>query len=215
MRTKKTQVFIYIIISFTLILFPIATATSTPKVAVKSTIDSILSTLKDKNLSLPVNKEERRNKMRTLLRNRFDFEEMAKRSLARHWKKRTPEEKKEFISIFSELLIASYIGKIEAYTDEKITYDKEAVKGKGKYGIVKTTIVTKNVDIPVEYKVMLKGDKWWVYDVVIEGVSFISTYRSQYNKIIVKKSYAKLIQKMKYKLDEVNALLEKETSSKN
>ncbi len=205
MKTKKTPVFIYIITCYTLILFGTAAAVNVPKAAVKSTIDSILDTLRDKNLSLPANKEERRNKIRVLLGSRFDFEEMAKRSLARHWKKRTLEEKKEFISIFSELLEASYIGKIEAYTDEKITYDKEVIKGNGKYGIVSTTIVTKKVDIPIDYKVILKNSKWWVYDIVIEGVSFISTYRSQYNKIIVKESYAKLIQKMKNKLDEVNA----------
>ena len=66
--------------------------------------------------------------------------------------------------------------------------------------------MAKDVDIPIDYKVILKNDKWWVYDVVVEGVSFISTYRSQYNKVIVKESYAGLIQQMKTKLDEVNAM---------
>jgi phospholipid transport system substrate-binding protein len=207
MKTKKPPILIYIITCYTLILFGTAVAVNVPKAVVKLTIDSILDTLRDKSLSLPAKKEERRNKIRALLRGRFDFEEMAKRSLARHWKKRTLEEKKEFVSIFSELLEASYIGKIEAYTDEKITYDKEVIKGNGKYGIVSTTIVTKKVKILIDYKVMLKDSKWWVYDIVIEGVSFISTYRSQYNKIIVKESYAKLVQKMKNKLDEVNATL--------
>lgn len=212
----KTRIFISIITCYILILFlsAIATPLSTPTAAIKSTIDPILDTLKDKNLSIPAKKEARRNKIRSLIRDCFDFEEMAKRSLARHWEKRTPGEKKEFVSIFSDLLIDSYIGKIEAYTDEKITYDKEVVKEDGKYGMVKTTIVTKNVNIPVDYRVMLTDGKWWVYDVVIEEVSFISTYREQYNKIIMKDSYEKLIERMKNKLDEVNALLEKEPSSK-
>ncbi len=208
MMKRRTQIFIYIVACCTLILFGTVAAVNAPKAAIKLTINSILDTLKDKSLSLPAKREERRNKIRTLIMNRFDFEEMARRSLARHWKKRTPEEKKEFVSIFSELLKASYIGKIEAYTDEKITYDKEVIKGKGKYGVVGTTIVTKNIDIPVDYKVILKNNKWWVYDIVIEGVSFISTYRSQYNRVILRESYAKLVQKMKNKLDEVNALLE-------
>ncbi|HDK41322.1 MAG TPA: ABC transporter substrate-binding protein, partial [Nitrospirae bacterium] len=88
----------------------------------------------------------------------------------------------------------------------KITYDKEVVRKGGKYAVVSTMIVTENVDIPIDYKVMLKTDKWWVYDIVIEGVSFVSTYRNQYNKIIMKQSYAKLIQKMKSKLEEVRSL---------
>ncbi len=129
---------------------------------------------------------------------------MAKRSLARHWKKRSSEEKKEFVDIFSDLLERSYIGKIEGYTDEKVNYDKEVLKGKGKYGVVNTTIVTKDVNIPIFYKVRYKNNKWWIYDVVVEGVSFISTYRSQYNKVITRESYAKLIGKMKTKLNSVN-----------
>jgi phospholipid transport system substrate-binding protein len=206
MMKRRAQIFIYIIACCTLILFGTVAAVNAPKAAIKLTLNSILDTLKDKSLSLPAKKEERRNRIRTLIRDRFDFEEMAKRSLARHWKKRSPEEKKEFVSVFSELLEASYIAKIEAYTDEKITYDKEVFKGNGKYSVVNTTIVTKNVDIPIDYKLILKNNKWWIYDVVIEGVSFISTYRSQYNKIIVKESYAKLIQKMKNKLDEIKTL---------
>ncbi len=189
-----------IVVTFILSLFTAVTAVNAPTNAVKSTIDAVLETLKDKELSHPDKKQERRNRIRGFVRNRFDFEEMAKRSLARHWKKRTPEEKKEFVSIFSDLLEASYIGKIEAYTDEKVTYDKEVLKGNSKYGTVGTTIITKSVNIPIDYKVIFKDGKWWVYDVVVEGVSFVSTYRSQYNKIILKESYAQLIQKMKNKL---------------
>ncbi len=183
-----------------------ANATPAPTVAISETINSILDTLRDKELSQPSNKIERRDKIGTLIRDRFDFKEMSKRSLARHWKKISPDDQKQFVSIFADLLEASYIGKIEGYTDEKVTYDKETLKGKGKYGVVSTSIVTKSVNIPIDYKVKLKNDKWWVYDVVIEGVSFVSTYRSQYNKIIIKESFAKLIEKMKTKLDEVNAL---------
>lgn len=175
----------------------------------------IIDSLKDKNLSLPSNKEKRRTRIRALIRDRFDFEEMAKRSLATHWNQRTPREKEEFVSIFSELLEASYIGKIESYTNEKITYDKETIKEDNKYAAVNTSIVTPNVTIPIEYKVILKNNKWWVYDVVIESVSFISTYRSQYNKIITGESYAKLIQKMKDKLNEEEKKLgEKKTALK-
>ena len=205
MKLRKTL--LLIIVAIYSLSFPAAKAAAkTPADAIKYTVDSVLNVLKDKELSAPGKTEERRARISSLIRERFDFREMARRSLARHWKKRTPEEEKEFITIFSDLLEASYISKIEAYSDERVTFDKEVIKGKGKYGVVSTTIATKDVDIPIDYKVKFKNGKWWIYDVVVEGVSFISTYRSQYNKVIVKESFAKLIQRMKNKLNEVNAI---------
>lgn len=207
---RKRRITFLIIVACIVFCFSVAGASlpNTPSTAIKTTVDGVLDTLKDKNLSLPSNKEKRRSKIREMIKDRFDFEEMAKRSLATHWSQRTPKEKEEFVSIFSDLLIDSYIGKIESYTNEKITYNKENVKEDGKYASVDTSIITQNVTIPIEYKVMLKNNKWWVYDVVIEGVSFITTYRSQYNKIITGESYAKLIQKMKDKLNEEDKRLQ-------
>ncbi|MBI5055544.1 MAG: ABC transporter substrate-binding protein [Nitrospirae bacterium] len=203
----KTIKILLLVTAFSILSFRVPVmAVNTPAESVKSTVDAVIDTLKDKGLSAPDRKQERRARIKALINDRFDFEEMSRRSLARHWSERTAEEKKEFVSLFSELLRSSYIGKIESYTDEKITYDKETLKGDGKYAEVDTTIVTKNVSIPIEYRLMLKGDKWWVYDVVIEGVSFISTYRSQYNQIIVNESYNGLLRKMKSKLEEINIL---------
>lgn len=207
---RKRRITFLIIVAYMVFCFSVAGASlpNTPTTAIRATVDAVLDTLKDKNLSIPSNKEKRRNKIREMIKDRFDFEEMAKRSLATHWNQRTPKEKEEFVSIFSDLLMDSYIGKIESYTNEKITYNKENVKEDGKYASVDTSIITPNVTIPIEYKVMLKNNKWWVYDVVIEGVSFITTYRSQYNKIITGESYAKLIQKMKDKLNEEDKRLQ-------
>lgn len=204
---KIAKVFLLYFISLSILgICSQANAAPSPTVAVSETINSILDTLKDEELAQPSKKIERRKKIGRLIRDRFNFEEMSKRSLARHWRKITPDDQKQFVSIFSDLLEASYTGKIEKYTDEKVTYDKEKLKGKGKYAVVSTSILTKSVDIPIDYKLKLKNDKWWVYDVVIEGVSFVSTYRGQYNKIIIRESFAKLIEKMKTKLDKVNAL---------
>ncbi len=205
MRIRRALLLI-IVSAFTFSLFSVAIAAKTPTESMKSTVDGILHVMKDETLAVPAKKQERRDKMSALIRERFNFLEMSKRSLAKHWKKLTKEEKKEFVIIFSDLLEASYVGKIENYTDEKVTYDKEKIKGKGKYSVVNTTIVTKSVDIPIDYKLIFRKDKWWVYDIVIEGVSFISTYRSQYNKIIMKKSFPKLLENMRDKLKEVRAL---------
>ena len=205
MRTDKLFLIVFIVL-FSLNPMTLRAESNSPMGAIRLTVDSVLDVLKDKTLAAPDKKEARRSRLRSLIRERFDFKEMSKRTLARHWRERTPEEMEEFVRIFSDLLIDSYIGKIEAYTDEKVMYDKEEIKGKGKYGVVDTKIISKDVDIPIEYKVILKGDKWWVYDVIVEGVSFISTYRSQYDKVIVGDSYAKLLEKMKKKLDEINAM---------
>lgn len=202
----KKRILIQACLIATLIVFFSAfsiAAVETPKQAIQTTIDSILETLRDKTLAQPSNKTKRRTTIKDLIRDRFDFTEMAKRILATHWKDRSKEERNEFISVFSDLLMGSYIAKIETYTNEKVTYDKEILKGKGKYGMVKTQIITANVNIPIDYK-LIKKSKWVVYDVVIEGVSFVSTYRSQYNKIITGESYASLIKQMKQKLDKEN-----------
>jgi phospholipid transport system substrate-binding protein len=203
MKTVRRVVVTFVCVFFTFNAIPLSSAAISPLQEIQSTIDAVLDVLKDENLRLPANKEKRRAQIRSLISERFDFEEMAKRSLARHWKKRTSAEKKEFVNIFSELLEASYVGKIESYTSEKISYNKEVLKG-SKYAVVDTSVITKKVTIPIEYKVIRKNNKWRVYDVVIEGVSFISTYRSQYNTIIKKESYQSLIKSMKSKLDEVN-----------
>ncbi len=204
MRRNKIPILIFTIICLIFSAFSFSEAINTPTEDIKTTINSIIDVLKDKELSLSARTAERRSKIRALINERFDFKEMAKRSLGRHWNKRTPEEKKEFVSIFSDLLEASYIGKILAYTDEKIIYKKESIKGNGRYAVVNTTVMTEKVDIPIDYKVIFRGNGWMVYDVLIEGVSFISTYRSQYNQILKKESYAKLIQIMKNKLDKLD-----------
>lgn len=200
----RTVLLFVAMLTLVLLFAPVAARASGNSLTaeIKSSIDGILDILKDSNLSSPSNQEKRRVKMRELVRGRFDFEEMAKRSLARHWNDRTPEERKRFVALFSDLIEASYISKIESYSDEKITYDREELRG-DKYGSVSTTIISPKVDIPIEYKVIKKDGKWFVYDVVIEGVSFISTYRNQYNRTIVRESYAYLIQEMKGKVEEL------------
>ncbi len=203
---RKFLLIISAALIFTLCFSFNVSAEDSPKAALSTTIDSILALLRDKALSGPEKKDERREKIRALLNERFDFAEMGKRSLAKHWRKRTDDEKKEFVSIFSDLLEASYIGKIEKYTNEKVTYDSEKIKKK-KYGVVATSIVTEKVDIPIDYKLINKKGTWLVYDVTIEGVSFVSTYRSQYDGSITRDSYEKLVEQMKAKLEEVKATL--------
>lgn len=167
----------------------------------KTTIDKVLEVLRDKELKKPENSQKRRKQIRQAFQEKFNFEEMSKRSLAQHWAQRSQKEKEEFIPLFKDLLERSYIKKIEAYTDEQIVYSDE--KSDGEYSVVKTKIITaKNIEIPIDYR-LLKGEtQWSVYDVVIEGVSLINNYRTQFNKIIRSQSFDALLKRMKNKQEE-------------
>ena len=140
--------------------------------------------------------------MRKIIRARFDFAEMGKRSLARQWRKRSPEERKEFVDVFTVLLEDSYVSKIEAYTDEKIIYPVE--RKDDNYAEVKSKIVqASGRDIGIDYRLHKTPEGWRVYDVIIEGVSLVANYRSQFKRLIRKSSYEDLIARMKTKQDEV------------
>jgi phospholipid transport system substrate-binding protein len=154
--------------------------------------------LKDKELKKPEKEKIRRDKIREIVDRIFDFTEMSRRSLSVHWKKRTAEEQKEFVSLFSDLLEDTYIKKIERYSDEKIIYTGESVAGGN--AVVKTKVITKKeTDIPLDYKLMKEASKWRVYDVVIEGVSLVNNYRSQFNEILGSNPYGELVKRLKNK----------------
>jgi phospholipid transport system substrate-binding protein len=129
---------------------------------------------------------------------------MAKRSLGVHWKARSSSEQKEFVALFATLLENSYANKIESYENEKILYEKEIIDGD--YAEVKSRVVTaKRDEYSLNYRLLKKGSRWIVYDVVIEGVSLVSNYRSQFNKIIVNQGYGELVKKLATKSDEIAA----------
>jgi len=140
----------------------------------------------------------RRTAVRQAANRLFDFEETAKRALGPHWQQRTPAEHEEFVRLFSDLLEAAYVGKIDLYQGEKITYVGETVDGD--QATVKTRIVTKQGnEVPVDYRLLREKDGWRVYDVIIEGVSLVANYRTQFNKIIQTFSYDDLVKRMRAK----------------
>ena len=140
----------------------------------------------------------RRTAVRQAANRLFDFEETARRALGPHWQQRTPAEREEFVKLFSDLLEAAYVGKIDLYQGEKITYVGETVDGD--QATVKTRIVTKQGnEVPVDYRLSREKDRWRVYDVIIEGVSLVADYRTQFNKIIQTSSYDDLVKRMRAK----------------
>jgi len=174
-----------------------------PQDKVRETVDAVLAVLQDKSLQGPENTEKRREKMRQAVFQRFGFEEMSQRALGQHWQKRTPAEKKEFAILFGELLERSYINKIESYTGEqKVLYTKETIGTDG-YASVRTEIVVKrDTNVEVEYRLLRRDGNWQMYDVVIEGVSLVNNYRTQFNNIVNQESYDALIKKLKLKLEQ-------------
>jgi phospholipid transport system substrate-binding protein len=193
---------LFLLISFCLLIFASGAYAGEPTRQVKETVDKIIDILKDERLKKPEYTAERRKSIRRVVNEKFDFEEMAKRALGIHWRARTAEERKEFVPLFSDLLERSYINRIEGYTDEKIIYIGEKIEGE--YSDVDTKIITKrNVEIPIRYRLLKKNAKWDVYDVVIEGVSLISNYRNQFNRIIRSQSYEELVRRMKDKQEEL------------
>lgn len=176
-----------------------ALAASSPTEDVRSSVDAILVILQNGELDV----QQKRADISKIINKRFDFRAMSQRTLATNWKKTSDEEKKQFTALFSQLIESSYVGKIEAYTNEKVEYPGEKVKGKK--AVVETLILTSSADIPVNYKLYQKGDQWLVYDVIIEGVSLISNYRSSYQEIMKDEGFDGLLNKMQAKIDELSS----------
>jgi phospholipid transport system substrate-binding protein len=176
-------------------------AAGAPSDQLKTQIDRVLKTLDDPELKKEGRAKERRAAVRKIANDIFDFGETARRSLGRHWPPRTPAEREEFVELFADLLERSYISKVELYGGEKIQYLGDTIEGD--QAKVQTKLLTKGGnEIPIEYRMHKKGDRWLVYDVVIEGVSLIANYRTQFNKIIQTASYQELVKKMKAKQEE-------------
>lgn len=170
-----------------------------PTEVIRKTTDKIIAIVKDPALQGPEKKSERDKLIRAAAEEIFDKEEMSRRTLARHWRKRTPAEKNEFMELFEDLLEKTYIDRVEGYSGEKVLYEGERVEGK--YALVKVSIMTKQeTKISVLYRLKKKETGWLVYDLSIEGVSLINNYRTQFNSIIMKSSFNGLLKKLKEKV---------------
>jgi phospholipid transport system substrate-binding protein len=173
--------------------------------AINQSINQLLEVLKDPVLKKAENTDKRRSEILKVIRSRFDFSEMARRSLGANWKDLKDKDREEFVDLFTQLLKDAYIRKIEQYTDEKIIYKSEESLGPDQ-AEVRTIIVTSRGEIPINYRCMIMGKEWKVYDVVIEGVSLVSNYRSQFNQIIMKESLKGLMSKLRTKVKEAQTV---------
>ena len=174
---------------------------ATAQEQLKGAIERVVATLDDPAMKGAGRAAERRAAVRKIANDIFDFGEIARRSLGRYWQPLSEAQRSEFVGLFGDLLERSYISKIELYGGEKIVYSGERMEGD--LAVVSTKIITKNgTEVPVDYRLSRRGDSWRVYDVNIEGISLVSNYRTQFNKIIQTGGYNSLVERMKAKQTE-------------
>jgi len=175
---------------------PASADAGAPTDQLRSSVDQMVKVLDDPALKADSRAQDRRAAIRKEAQVVFDFGETAKRALGRHWQGLSEKDRQEFTGLFTDLIERAYISKIERYSGERIAYAGESVEGG--LATVRTRFVTKQgTEIPVDYRMQQRGDRWLVYDVMVEGVSLISNYRTQFDKIIQTSSYAELVRKMK------------------
>jgi len=173
-------------------------AALTPTETVKSRVDEALQSLSRTANPTAEASERRRADIRRAADTLFDFPDMSRRALGRHWTDRTPAEREEFTRLFTDLIARTYIGKIDRYAGESIAYVGERVDGEE--ASVRSQVVTaKGSQIPVEYRLHRVNDEWTAYDVLIENVSLVGTYRSQFDRIIKAESFANLLRRLREK----------------
>jgi len=173
-----------------------------PLEQIKTTVSNIIGVMQNQELSRPDRKEVRREKIMAYVSQRFDFEEISKQTLAANWRDLNPEQRKNFERLFSELLKNTYIGRVEAYSNEVVHFDKEIFDGDQRSKVmVYTKVVKNNQEIPINYKLMSKNGDWFVYDVMIEGVSLVRNYRTEFARILAQDQYPGLIKRLQEKID--------------
>ena len=166
-----------------------------PTAVVRATLDTVFHILDDQQLKAPGQLSHRRRLLEEVIAERFDYEEMSKRTLAAQWKPLSPSERQEFVQLFKAFLSEQYAARIEGYAGERVLYLSErTVDG---YAEVRTRLVSDKLDFPMDYRLTNKDGTWYAYDVIVDGVSLVMNYRSQFAKIIAESSFQDLMRRLK------------------
>ncbi len=172
-----------------------ATGVEAPTTAVRSTLDAVIHILEDKRLKAPDQLKHRRRLLENVIGERFDYEEMSKRTLAAHWKPLNQAERQEFVQLFKAFLSDRYAARIEGYSGEKISYLSERLSNG--YAEVRTRMVSAKLDVPMDYRLIARDGQWYAYDVIVDGVSLVMNYRSQFTHIIADSSFQELLRRLR------------------
>ena len=187
-----------------LVASAVAAPLSTPREIVQSAVGRVLVALqRADNDAMPTSatrrmdgRDQRRAEIRRVAADLFDFDEISRRVLSRYWTERSPEEQAEFVALFTGVLERTYIGRIEAYSGEKILYVGEVVDGP--FATVRSKVVTRRrTETPLDYKLHMRDGQWKVYDILIDHVSFVGTYRSEFTRILQREDWAGLLERLR------------------
>jgi phospholipid transport system substrate-binding protein len=180
-------------------VFPFQVYGGVPLDTIQDQVNQVLDVLRDPTLQGESAKAAKEEKIWAIINNIFDYDELSKRTLGRNWKKLNADQQKEFSDLFSELLGTVYMDRILEYTDENVVFDKETMLAENK-SEVRSKIITKSAEIPINYRMVGKNGQWKVYDVIIEGVSLIKNYRTQFREILMNKSPEDLLEILRKKV---------------
>jgi phospholipid transport system substrate-binding protein len=194
---KKRFLILNLIFVF-LIVSPFSAYAAAATDAVKGGVDKVLTQLRDPAFKQK-SKEDQIEGIRAIINDIFDWEELSKRTLGRNWRKFNPEQQKEFIDLFSKLLEGVYADRLLAYSDEKVVFEKETELKKGRVEVASHIRLADGKQVPLNYRMIQKDGTWRVYDIVIEGVSMVKNYRSQFKKLLKNKKPEDLIETLKKK----------------
>ena len=179
---------------------PLHVSAGMPQQTIEAYVNKVLDVLRNPALKGESAKEAKEEKIWSIFDDIFDYTELSKRTLSRNWNKFNGDQQKEFEDLFRKLLGNVYMDRILAYKDEKVLFHKESMLSDNK-AEVQSKVLTGANEIPMDYRMIAKNDQWKVYDVIIEGVSMIKNYRSQFNNILSKKPPDELLKILRKKVD--------------
>jgi phospholipid transport system substrate-binding protein len=201
---KRKLIGLNIILLAVLLILPLPVFAAGAKATIETQINKMLAKMQTPEFK-GLQKDGKINEIRTIINEVFDWQELSRRTLGREWKKFKPDQQKEFVSLFEELLQNIYADRILAYTSEKIEFGKETELKKGRVEVESYIITKDNKKVPLFYRMTDKSGQWRVYDVVIEGVSMVKNYRGQFREILSKKKPEDLLQTLRKKVKKKSA----------
>lgn len=184
-----------------ILTFPFYVHAGTPLETIQRSVNNLLATLRDPSLQGEAGKNAKRKKIEFIADSIFDYIELSKLTLSRNWNKLVPNQQKEFVKLYRAVLEKAYVDKILSYKNEKVLFKKESKLSEKKVE-VQSEIVTQSKTIPIHYRMLLKNNEWKVYDVIIEGISLVKNYRTQFKSILSKKPPEGLLEIMRKKADQ-------------
>ena len=170
-----------------------------PLDTVQTNVNKVIEVLRDPKLKGESAKGIKKEKLEAIYEQMFDEVELSMRTLGGNWTKLNPAQQQEFIQLYRQVLEKAYLDKLLSYTDEKIVFSKENMLSNNQ-AEVQTKVITSSKEIPIFYRVIQKDGTWKVYDVVVENVSLVQNYRSQFNSILAKNTPDQLLEILRKKV---------------